>query len=120
MSELLDPDRIAKDPKEIRDLLSILSGKLSIHLAMEDKSLYPELLDSPHESIRETARKYVDEMGGISGLFNEYLARWPYGATIQDHPAEFIQETRSIFTILYRRIEREDNELFPLIDAIDS
>ena len=39
-----------------------------VHLAMEDKSLYPALLKSPDAKLRTMAQKFIDEMGAIGGV----------------------------------------------------
>ncbi|NIQ08672.1 MAG: hypothetical protein GWO08_01590, partial [Gammaproteobacteria bacterium] len=44
MAESFDVDSLSRDAKEMRALLSELAGKLKVHLAMEDKHLYPKLL----------------------------------------------------------------------------
>ena len=43
-----------------------LSGILSIHLAAEDKYLYPSLKNSPDDKIRAVAIRYEKEMGHLA------------------------------------------------------
>ena len=65
--QLLDANSLRNDAKEVRHLLSVLHGKLSVHLAMEDKSLYPRLLRHHDSDIRATTQRYIDEMGSLAG-----------------------------------------------------
>jgi hypothetical protein len=67
--QLLDANGLRNDAKEVRHLLSVLHGKLSVHLAMEDKSLYPRLLRHHDSDIRATTQRYIDEMGSLAGAF---------------------------------------------------
>jgi len=67
--------------------------------------LYPALFRHPDKQISELAKKYIEEMGGISEAFNQYLSGWPHAASIQERPDDFISETQKIFDTLGKRIE---------------
>lgn len=114
--QLLDADGLRNDAKEVRHLLSVLHGKLSVHLAMEDKSLYPRLLRHHDSDIRATTQKYIDEMGSLAGAFTAYIGRWPTPSSIQSDPETFITETGGVFEALGKRVDQENNELYVLAD----
>jgi hemerythrin-like domain-containing protein len=116
MSANMDVGALERDAAAIRRLLSALAAKLTMHLAMEDKVLYPQMLQHPKHEIQKLARAYSKEMGGITDAFTAYLARWPSPETIQHAAAEFVRETNAIFKALRKRIEKEDSELYPLVD----
>lgn len=116
MSGMLQEDSLGKDASSVRQLLSKLSGKLMVHLATEDRSLYPHLLSSQDSKLKEMAQKYMDEMGGIAAAFKGYVSKWPHAMAIQKAPADFIEETKGVFDALAKRIEREDDELYTLVD----
>jgi hypothetical protein len=112
----LDAKELASGAEIMSGLLSVLGGKLTIHLAMEDKGLYPRLLRHPHPKVRDLAKRFMSEMGGIQAAFGEYLARWRDPALIQKMPDEFIKETRTLLAALSARVSREDNDLYPIVD----
>lgn len=114
--QLLDADGLRNDAKEVRHLLSVLHGKLSVHLAMEDKSLYPRLLRHHDSEIRATTQRYIDEMGSLAGAFTAYIGRWPTPSAIQSDPESFITETSGVFEALGKRVDQENNELYVLAD----
>jgi len=116
MSANLEVRVLTHDASAIRRLLSALAAKLTMHLAMEDNVLYPQILEHPSQDIQKLARAYTKEMGGITASFTQYVARWPSPETIQGKPAEFVKDTLNIFKALMKRIEKEDSELYPLID----
>ena len=116
MSKLLDPNILGKDAQPVRSLLSTLSVKLKIHLASEDRSLYPELLNHKDANVKATTKKFMDEMGGISAVFVKYTEKWVSADTIQKNPNDFIKETEGLFSALAKRIEKENRELYPLVD----
>lgn len=116
ISKLLDPNILAKEAQPARSLLSKLSAKLKIHLASEDKSLYPELLNHKDANVKATAKKFMDEMGGISDVFVKYTEKWVSADAIQKNPNDFIKDTKDLFSALAKRIEKENRELYPLVD----
>ena len=99
----------------MRTLLSNLAGKLNLHLAMEDKALYPRLMEKKDAESGVLARKYMDEMGGLAQVFTTYNSKWQVSAISAD-AAGFCRETQTVFAALGKRIEREDNHLYPLVD----
>ena len=114
----LDAGKLSEGAKQARSLLSTLAGKLGIHLAVEDKNLYPELLNHKDENVRATAKRFIDEMGDIAEAFKNYVDKWPHSKAIQDNPQDFITETKGIFDALSTRISKEDNELYSLVDKL--
>jgi iron-sulfur cluster repair protein YtfE (RIC family) len=113
----LIPDKLAKDATYVSGLLLELAEDLRVHLAREDKALYPALFRHPDKMISKLAKDYLDEMGGISDAFESYLTRWPHAMVIQDDANHFINQTRGIFESLSNRINKEDNVLYPLLEV---
>ena len=111
------PDQIKKDPRSLRMLLSSLAGRLNIHLAMEDKSLYPRLIEVNVENSKSLATAFKTEMGDLAQGFSAYNQRW-HAAAIGSDPEGFARETRAVFTALAKRIARENTQLYPLTDRI--
>ncbi len=117
ITDKLRPGPSPADPKALRTLLSGLAGKLSVHLAMEDKALYPRMIEANHADSKALAQKFMNEMGGLGDAFSAYNKKWQ-ASMIGSDPAGFAKETQAVFGALARRIEREDNELYPLADQI--
>lgn len=113
---LLEIEDLKREPVRVRLLLSELAGKLSVHLAMEDNALYPRLMNHKDPQVATLASRYMSEMGGIKSAFLDYSQRWRVADAVERAPQAFIEETRVIFDALARRIHREDNELYPLVD----
>ncbi len=114
----LNVNELSNDASEVRRLLSKLLGKLNVHLSMEDKSLYPKLLDHPDERVKVMAKRFMDEMGGIGKVVTAYREKWPSPLHIQKDPSTFIRETKGIFDALGKRIEKENNELYKTVDEL--
>jgi len=103
----------------IRNNLSLLAGKLNVHLAMEDKSLYHTLLAHQDAKISRTARIFIAEMGQVKERFSKYNAQWATPNQIQSDWAGFRQATRTLFEMLFKRVAKEDKELYPLLENIN-
>jgi len=112
---LLKADLSLDEASKIRNMLSTLAGKVSIHLAMEDNGLYPRLKESKDPAVQKTTLEFIREMGDIMEKFKAYNERWPVPRSIHEAPSQFIVETKLIFAALQNRIERENTLLYPLI-----
>ncbi len=118
LSEQLDEQLLAKDASEARAILTKILSALTVHLSMEDRVLYPTLAKSPNEQVRETAVRFAQEMGGIGEAVNAYKAAWPTAGRIQENPAEFISQSQGILGALGARIEKENTQLYPLMEKM--
>ncbi len=56
---------VLSDTRTIKSLIDDLISALDIHLAVEDKSLYPLLLNHTNQEIKSTVQSFIDEMGEI-------------------------------------------------------
>jgi hypothetical protein len=114
---LLVPAKLGQDAAAARSLLSSFLGKLNVHLAMEDRSLYPLLQAGTDRDLRTMAQRFADEMAGLKPQVVEFGRRWTAAAIVGD-PAQFCEQARSLFVALAGRISREDKELYALADRI--
>ena len=112
----LDIAKLAKEASAARSALSKLAGKLTLHLGAEDQYLYPELLANGNSKTKEIAQQFVEEMGGIASAFLAYNEKWRTSSIIQASPENFIDETKAIYGALAKRIDMENNKLYPLMD----
>ncbi|MBI4902166.1 MAG: hemerythrin domain-containing protein [Acidobacteria bacterium] len=118
IAELLALD-VSKNSGPIRELLADFSGLLKIHLAAEDKALYPLLLQHKDPAMKAIAGKFMTEMGGLRTALEAYLGKWPSSASITQKPDSFRSETTALFHALRKRIDRENSELYPRVDSLN-
>lgn len=118
MGPLLRPAAIdAPTADRLRKLLVDLSGRVTLHLAAEDKVLYPTLSHDRDAKVAQTANRFAKEMGDIGVAFKGYLGAYPSGAVIFGARDKFCADTSGIFKVLGARIDREEHELYPLADV---
>jgi hypothetical protein len=92
-----------------------LKTTLLNHLSAEDHILYPRLKRSKDSILSGTAVKFSEQMGELAKRYAEYDARWE-GKDIFCNWPEFCRETEGVMDALHIRIERENNELYPLLE----
>lgn len=98
--------------------LARLTGVLQIHLAAEDRALYPRMKASADRAAADTASRFMNEMGGLGEVYSDFESRWRSSSAILADPDQFRSEAGAVLTALGNRIERENAELYPLADAI--
>lgn len=114
----LDVSTLLEHGGDARQMLLTLAGALHQHSAQEDDRLYPMLLRHRDESVRSMARAIREEFGVIYASVEVYLGVWSRIGAIEEDPAHFVGETRNVLATLRRRIAREDDELYSLIDGL--
>lgn len=118
ISGYLDGTKLQDDAQAVSSLLNKLTGKLKIHLRMEDTILYPQMINSSHDVAAKTAKQFQEEMGGLSKVYLDYAEKWNAARKIQGDLDGFLAETKQVFAALAQRIERENNDLYPLAEKI--
>jgi hypothetical protein len=92
-----------------------LNATLIGHLKAEDWILYPMLLESTDVETAATARRFMDEMGGLAAAFLAYADKWSASAIDSDW-AGYCAESKGIIDALTQRIIRENRDLYPLAE----
>lgn len=109
---------LAQDPDAARKALVSLVAKLNIHLAFEDTALYPTLLNHRDPRVRDKSRHYMEDMGGIKEEVKAHLGRWLSEARVRAEPDAFRRETEALLAALERRLQAEDTDFYPLVEAV--
>lgn len=110
---------LAADAGHVRRLVARFAGKLAVHASMENEALYPRLLAHRDPEVRAKATALFDEVGALYASFGGYRERWPTIDAIERDPAAFAKDTRRVLKVLWSRMMRENDELYPLVDGAD-
>ena len=113
----LDAQDLDSCVDDIRLLFTKLLGHLEFHLLSEDEHLYPVLLQHPDERVRWTAERFMEQLGGLANAVEMYKANWRGREQILAEPESFGHDMRVLVAALAKRINKEENELFPLVAA---
>ena len=112
----LDPAKLrAHRADAVYRELSSLTGILKVRLAMEDRSLYPHLVNHRDAHLRTLAQRFLDERATIRTYYDEYRAHWPSASAIEAQAERFVEETRGVLGMLWNRMKMEDDVLHPEI-----
>lgn len=111
----LDADKLRSGAAPAYRAVSTMSGILSVHLAMEDRSFYPRLVGHGDRELASLARRFLDERGVLEQRFRDYRALWPSAVAIEGAPAAFVDETRRLLGLMWNRMKMEDEVLHPAI-----
>ncbi|KUO61975.1 MAG: hypothetical protein APF84_04900 [Gracilibacter sp. BRH_c7a] len=97
--------------------IGTLTGILNVHLKYEDEQLYPYLLQHPREEVRAISKVFKKEMGDLSLIFESYKDKYlKKPDELVKNSSQFIIDTNSILYEISKRVEKEEHELFPLLD----
>lgn len=93
--------------------LSLLSGKLQIHLNTEDKFLYPALLKK--EDLKEKTQKYIIEIKNLLNDFTEYKNKFNTKSKLMNYDETFIKkETIYMIKQIENRMIKEEGDIYEL------
>ena len=116
LEEHLTLDGAVNHHQFLHALLEELGTSLSQHLEEEDEALYASLLESLDPAVQRFSLEFREEMDAIVEAFDEYEHRWPTGTSIRRDPTGFVAHSKWILPMLERRLERENERLYPIAD----
>ncbi len=110
--------KAGKPGTELRKLLIEFSGKLTIHLAAEDRMVYPQLQSSPDTAVAAMAKRFASEMGGLGAAFKAFNHTYNAGAAIDTDRAGFAKAFGGIVAAIVARVKAEETELYAAVDRL--
>lgn len=105
-------------PVELFELRRRFSSLLIGHLKSADWLLYPRLLASEDPEIAATARRLVEEMGGLAQTYNVFTERWDALAIEAGWP-RYQAECNAMIKALTQRVLCEKKILYPLLERVE-
>lgn len=108
---------ISENSDAIAKVIVTMSSGIKLHLAAEDRFLYPTLARSTDPEVALVATNFQQEMGHIAKAYMEFAGKWNIGARVAADPEGFRAEANGIFKALHERIQKENQQLYPLAEA---
>lgn len=109
---------IVQNAGVIAKTLGAMSATITKHLASEDEFLYPMLASSHKTEVADLGKTFQQEMGGIAAAYGEFAGKWDLGSKIAADPESFRSDANNIFKALHLRVQRENQELYPLVEQL--
>ena len=104
-------------PTELASTRGLLRDTLVRHLKCEDWVLYPRLKASGDPDLVRITREFELEMGDLAAEFVAYDDKWTAERVEAAWP-DFCRETMIMLDVLAMRVEREEQDLYPLADVL--
>jgi hypothetical protein len=95
-----------------------MSAAIKLHLAAEDRVLYPALVNAADPQVAQTGKRFQDEMGDLAQVYGAFVSRWNLAAKIGGDPEGFRSDANNVFKALHLRVQRENRELYPLAERV--
>lgn len=107
---------IESSADKISDSINRMTGVIKMHLASEDKHLYPLLLKSSDAKIRAITKNYMEEMGDLAKIYTDFAESYNTASKILSNKTGFETTFSKVKHALNYRINREEKELYLFID----
>jgi iron-sulfur cluster repair protein YtfE (RIC family) len=114
----LSQQGIATNASAIASALVELSATIKLHLAAEDRMLYPMACREGDVELVHMAQRYQNDMGPIAAEFDTFARRWNTAAPLRAHPEEFRREANAVLRMVWERMHRENREFYPRVQAM--
>ena len=95
-----------------------ISASIKLHLAIEDRMLYPALAGASDPQVAAVGKRFQHEMGGLAAAYEDFARRWDGATRIAAAPGPFGREAVALLDALHARIRHEDRELLPLAESL--
>lgn len=103
--------------RDIAQSIESLSSTVKLHLAIEDRILYPSLQKGGDPHLAAMSREYQEDMKGIASEYIAFSRRWNSAAALKADAETFRAEANVVLKALYMRMLRENTEFYPAIEA---
>ena len=113
---LLIPDEKARKSRIVEGLLKELAQKVGEHLALEDDTLYKELLVHPDAELQRTARNFLSGSHELRRLFTDYVQHACKPNSKRKECEAFVKESQDLFELLEKRIQIEESRFYPMAE----
>lgn len=118
IQHFLEPEIIKQNATAVQNLVARLTQKTLSHLLLEDRFFCQEMLISTHDETRNLAQQHIANMGNMATQLKDYIQTWQNEDNIRLLPERFCAESKMLLESLQQRINREEQILYPKVEAI--
>ncbi len=114
----LSHDGVAVNAHTIAQQIKDLGKVVNLHLAIEDRILYPAVRQAADARIAAMGQAYQEEMKGIANTYIRFTNTWSDPARVAAEPDAFRDAANTVLKMVYQRMQRENREFYPAIESI--
>lgn len=108
---------VSENANKISAAIASLSRTITLHLAIEDRILYPMLQNSQNATLAKMGSAYQQEMAHIANPFIAFARQWNTSLALKNDPEGFRKSANIVLKRVYDRMRKEDTEFYPAIEA---
>ena len=94
-----------------------ISSTIKLHLAVEDRMLYPALAKSGNPELARLSQRFQHDMGSIATAFMAFARQWNTAERVRANAQAFRNEANDVLRRVHERMQRENREFYPRIEA---
>lgn len=95
-----------------------LGKVVTLHLAIEDRILYPAVQKAEDSRIAAMGVAYQEEMKGIANRYVRFTNQWSDAAKVAAEPEAFREAANTVLKDVWQRMQRENHEFYPAIERM--
>lgn len=107
---------IVEHADQIARLIVSMSGVIKLHLAAEDRTLYPALEAADDRQLAHLGRQFQGEMASIAAAYNTFARQWNTAAQVRANPDGFRAQANQVLRSVFERMQREDRDFYPAVE----
>ncbi|WP_027996515.1 hemerythrin domain-containing protein [Simplicispira psychrophila] len=111
---------VATHAAQIAQGVVAMSSLIKLHLAVEDRVLYPALQNGSDAQLARLGQRFQQEMGAIANAYMAFARRWNTAEAVRGDEAGFKADANTVLRQVYERMQRENHDFYPRIEAMDA
>lgn len=109
---------VARNAAEIARGIVSMSATIKLHLAVEDRALYPAVARSADADLARKGREFQEEMDAIASAYESFAKRWNNARSLELDESGFRDDANTVLRRVHERMQRENRDLYPRIEAM--
>jgi len=109
---------VARNAAEIAQGIVAMSATIKLHLAVEDRALYPAVARSADAELARKGREFQEEMDAIAAAYEGFAKRWNNARNLELDEPGFRDDANTVLRRVHERMQRENRDLYPRIEAM--
>ena len=111
---------VAGNAVQIAQSVVAMSSLIKLHLAVEDRVLYPALQNGTDANLARLGQRFQQEMGAIASAYMAFARRWNTADALRRDEAGFKADANVVLRQVYERMQRENRDFYPRIEEMET
>lgn len=108
---------VAENAQAIASGVVAMSSLIKLHLATEERALYPALQRSADAALAQLGTRFQADMGPIAVAFESFARRWNTALNVRSDAEGFRRAANETLRCLWERVRLENRDFYPQVQA---